>query len=139
MKTNINEQFYAVEIKKMTEIVGDRKGVNEFTLAMYDALVQGRRISEKMLKHIHKIIKINDLEVRIKRGEWVKEITTKLNKVNEMVEKTSWTDNYKQLKKYFINSLISQSKERLTLTEKQLAAVNKIYKQTKKRLEKEKK
>lgn len=132
-----NESLYSNEIKRMREIVGDRKNVNSFVLGMYDALVEGRYITDKMLEHIRKIIKINDPEVRIRRGEWVKEVSEKIKNVIEMVNKTGWTEFYKDGKRLFLESILNQAKERLTLTEKQLLIVNKIYKQAKKRIEKE--
>ena len=132
-----NKKKYSNEILELTRIVSHSN--DEFTYSMLTAIITGRKITPKMETSIQNIIKRNSPEYRNKRLEWLNQTLPKINMVRDMVENTTWTASYKANTLYFIDSLITQAKKRLTLSEKQMKSLNKMYEKTKKRLENDKK
>jgi len=134
-----NKKLFAKEIDELGKIVESNNG-NKFTADMYSALISGRKITDKMYDAIHKIIKCHfDEDYKKEKEEFANRALTKLNKVKELVGKTTWTGSYKSNAYYFIESLQKQVKQKKTLSEKQMLAANKICIKAKKRLEKDKK
>jgi|TARA_Y100000034_G_scaffold1424_1_gene1772 hypothetical protein len=127
-----NKKLYSKEIKELDFIIKSSEK-DEFVLSMYNALVSGRKITDKMLEAIHNIIKRNTPKELNKKLEWQKIVIPKLNNVREMIEvveggriHTPYNRSYP-----FINSIIRQATKRSSLTKKQMMAVNNLYKRYK--------
>ncbi len=127
-----NMELYSKEIKELDFIILSSEK-DEFILSMYNALVSGRKITDKMLEAIHNIIKRNTPKELNKKLEWQKIVIPKLNNVREMIEvveggriHTPYNRSYP-----FINSIIRQATKRSSLTKKQMMAVNNLYKRYK--------
>ena len=136
------EQFgvQIIELKKIIEKqVLDSGSSDEFTSDMYVALISGRKITEKMEAAIDRIIKVNSPDEMLKREEWVDKVVPKLLMVENLIDDTSWTEDYKVNTKRFVSSLIKQAKSRKTLSKKQMDSATKVYLRTKKNIEKNKK
>ena len=103
---------------------------------MYVALVSGRKITEKMEAAIDRIIKAYSPDEILKREEWVNKVVPKLLMVENLVDETSWTEDYKVNTKRFISSLVKQAKSRKTLSKKQMDSAASIYLRTKKNIKK---
>ena len=70
---------------------------------------------------IDRIIKIHSPDEILKREEWVNKVVPKLLMVENLIDDTSWTDDYKVNTKRFISSLVKQQpKSRKTLSKKQM-------------------
>ena len=132
-----NKKKFENEIVELTRIVSHSN--DEFTYSMLTAIITGRKITPKMETAIQNIIKRESPDYRNKRLEWLNQTLPKISMVRDMVENTTWTSGYKGNTLYFIDSLISQAKKRLKLSEKQMKSLNKLYEKTKNRLEKDKK
>ena len=132
-----NKKLYSKEITELLFIV--EHGVKDnFTISMYNALISGRKITDKMLIAIHNIIKRNTPKELAKKQEWQESVVPRLNVVKEMIEvveggriHTPYNRSYP-----FINSIIRQAKKRGTLTKKQMSAVNNLYKRYKPKYDK---
>ena len=135
-----NEKEYGdqiIELKKIIERQVLATGnSDQFTSDMLVALKTGRKITPKMEAAINRIIKANGPDELLKREEWVQKVVPKLMMVENLIEDTSWKDNYKAGTKHFITSLIEQAKSRKTLSKKQMDAATKVYLRTKKNIEK---
>ena len=132
-----NKKLYSKEITELLFIV--EHGVKDnFTISMYNALISGRKITDKMLIAIHNIIKRNTPKELAKKQEWQESVVPRLNVVKEMIEvveggriHTPYNRSYP-----FINSIIRQAKKRGSLTTKQMTAVNNLYKRYKPKFKK---
>ncbi len=132
-----NMELYSKEIKELDFIILSSEK-DEFILSMYNALISGRKITDKMLIAIHNIIKRNTPKELAKKQEWQESVVPRLNVVKEMIEvveggriHTPYNRSYP-----FINSIIRQAKKRGSLTKKQMSAVNNLYKRYKPKFEK---
>ena len=135
------EQFgvQIIELKKIIEKqVLDSGSSDEFASDMYVALISGRKITEKMEAAIDRLIKAHSPDELLKREEWVNKVTPKLMMVENLIDDTSWTEDYKVNTKRFISSLIKQAKSRKTLSKKQMDSATSVYLRTKKNVEKNK-
>jgi len=136
------EQFgvQIIELKKIIEKqVLDSGSSDEFASDMYVALISGRKITPKMEAAIDRIIKAHSPDELLKREEWVSKVVPKLMMVENLIDDTSWTEDYKVNTKRFISSLIKQAKSRKTLSKKQMDSATKVYLRTKKNIEKNEK
>ena len=106
---------------------------------MYGALVSGRKISLKMESSITKIVKsYSEWLKKNKDPKFLENKTTLLNKitmVRNMLEQAPYTSNFKYEKGIFLDSVYDQVMNRGTLSPKQKLALNKMYKQYKKKVE----
>ena len=138
-----NKERYGVQIIELKKIIErqviDLGSSDEFTSDMYVALISGRKITPKMEAAIDRIIKVNSPDEMLKREEWVDKVVPKLMMVENLIDDTSWTDDYKVKTKRFISSLVKQAKSRKTLSKKQMDSATKVYLRTKKNIEKNKK
>jgi len=138
-----NKERYGVQIIELKKIIErqviDLGSSDEFTSDMYVALISGRKITPKMEAAIDRIIKVNSPDEMLKREEWVDKVVPKLMMVENLIDDTSWTDDYKVNTKRFISSLVKQAKSRKTLSKKQMDSATKVYLRTKKNIEKNKK
>ena len=90
-----NKKEYGVQIVELKKIIErqvlDSGSSDEFTSDMYVALISGRKITEKMLAAIDRLIKANSPEEVFKRDEWVEKVTTKLGMVSDIISETDWS------------------------------------------------
>ena len=137
-----NKQEFGVQIIELKKIIErqvlDIGSADEFASDMYVALISGRKITEKMEAAINRIIKVNSPDEMLKREEWVDKVVPKLLMVENLIDDTSWTEDYKVNTKRFISSLIKQAKSRKTLSKKQMDSATSVYLRTKKNVEKNK-
>ena len=132
-----NRKKYPNEIKELDYII-KTTAKDEFVLSMYNALVGGRYISDKMLNAIHGIIKRNSPLEMEKTRMWQERIVPKLNRLRDMIEyveggriHTGYISSYP-----FVMSIIEQSENRGSLTKKQMLAVNKMWVRYKEKFDK---
>jgi len=130
---------YAREIdwmKKNMELIKD----NRFLVDMYNILLSGSRpMSEKMVAVIHKSMKhwsFNPVE-RANRKAKIKPIEEKISLLEEIVKVVDGDRIHTRYSAYgFLQSIRKQCNERLSLSEKQMGALNKVYKKYKPKFDK---
>ncbi|MBC8428294.1 hypothetical protein H8D04_00280 [bacterium] len=140
-----NEKKYGKRIKQLKHIINDLEylptgnSYHEFIVDMYLALVHGRKITPKMESSITKIVKVYTKWLnKTKDPKFLENKNILLNKitmVRNMLEQAPYTSNFKYEKEMFIDSLYSQASNRGSLSPKQKLALNKMYKQYKKKVE----
>jgi len=137
-----NTEKYKSEIKSLVEIINTQTKagipVNQFTADMLLAMRSGRRITDKMEQAINNIIKRNQPEFIETRNKWVMSVVPKIDLVIERLKYTSWTEGYRANSLHFLKSIRNQAKSRMTLSDKQMSAVTKLYKRIEKNIEKSK-
>jgi len=137
-----NAEKYKSEIKSLVEIINTQTKagipVNQFTADMLLAMRSGRKITYKMEKAINNIIKRNQPEFIETRNKWVMSVVPKIDLVIERLKYTSWTEGYRANSLHFLKSIRNQAKSRMTLSDKQMSAVTKLYKRIEKNIEKSK-
>ena len=137
-----NAEKYKSEIKSLVEIINTQTKagipVNKFTADMLLAMRSGRRITDKMEQAINNIIKRNQPEFIETRNKWVMSVVPKIDLVIERLKYTSWTEGYRANSLHFLKSIRNQAKSRMTLSDKQMSAVTKLYKRIEKNIEKSK-
>ena len=137
-----NAEKYKSEIKSLVEIINTQTKagipVNQFTADMLLAMRSGRKITYKMEQAIHNIIKRNQPEFIETRNKWVMSVVPKIDLVIERLKYTSWTEGYRANSLHFLKSIRNQAKSRMTLSDKQMSAVTKLYKRIEKNIEKSK-
>ena len=137
-----NEKEFGVQIQELQKIIENQViatgNSDQFTSDMLVALKTGRKITPKMEAAIDKIIRVNSPDEMLKREEWVDKVVPKLMMVENLIDDTSWTEDYKVNTKRFISSLIKQAKSRKTLSKKQMDSATSVYLRTKKNVEKNK-
>ena len=135
---------YAVEIKWFKDNFSAVKG-NSFMMDMYEILLTGKRkMTDKMVEAVRKNMKspkYNEIAM-IERKEKMIPILEKINRVWELVAEVDegkgdyYLANFSALP--FVNSLKEQFEKNYQLSEKQMGALNKVYKKYKKRWENKK-
>ena len=137
-----NTEKYKSEIKSLVEIINTQTKagvpVNQFTADMLLAMRSGRKITYKMEQAINNIIKRNQPEFIETRNKWVMSVVPKIDLVIERLKYTSWTEGYRANSLHFLKSIRNQAKSRMTLSDKQMSAVTKLYKRIEKNIEKSK-
>tara|TARA_Y100000361_G_C10971798_1_gene244349 strand:- start:179 stop:622 length:444 start_codon:yes stop_codon:yes gene_type:complete len=137
-----NAEKYKSEIKSLVEIINTQTKagvpVNQFTADMLLAMRSGRKITYKMEQAINNIIKRNQPEFIETRNKWVMSVVPKIDLVIERLKYTSWTEGYRANSLHFLKSIRNQAKSRMTLSDKQMSAVTKLYKRIEKNIEKSK-
>ena len=136
------KKIYASEIKWLNENVEMFRG-DKFLVDMHHILLSGsRKMSPKMIGAVRKAM-VNpryDVVKRIERKEKIKPIMEKVQLVYDMVQKLDseksvyYQQNYSALG--FVSSLMKQLDDRMSLSEKQMRALNKVFKRYDDRLEK---
>ena len=150
-----NKKLFGRRIKQLSAIIKDEKyipegstnGYHEFIFSMYKALIQGRKITPKMESAITKIVKVyanhlkkeNDPKYRVKNLEYVDNTIAKLNMIKRRLDECNYTTGYKNYKLDFLDSIKKQVFSRGNLSIKQRKALNKMYTQFTKKIEKNKK
>lgn len=135
-----NSKLYGDKIKSLKEIANrqiEKSGSSDqFTSDMLLALISGRRITDKMVACIDGIIERDNPKYKAERYKWLESVVPKINLVIDSVEKTSWTSGYKRNTTSFLKDISKQAKGRMSLSTKQMEAVNKVYKKIIKNIEK---
>ena len=132
-KAEYNKKTYNKEYKELKFLVETKKA-NDFIISMYVAIISGRKITPKMLKAIHNIMKTNSpAELEKKRLETVR-LLSKLNLVKESLHKANYHETYVWRSEDFLDSIEKQIRDRGTLSPKQKLALNKMYKRFNKKV-----
>ena len=134
-KVAYNKKTYSKEYKELKFLV-ETKQADEFTISMYVAILSGRRITDKMLSFIHKIMKINTPEEREKKRLETQRLLFKTNLVKEALYKCNYDSLYEARSEHFLGSIVGQIRDRGSLSPKQKLALNKMYKRFNKKIEK---
>ena len=116
---------------------------HKFLIEMYSILITGsRKMTPKMIGAVQKAMTnpMYDPIKRIEKTQKMQPIIEKINRVWELVaEIDEEKDNY-YLENFsalpFVNSIKEQAQKNLRLSEKQLTALNKVYKKYKEKFDK---
>ena len=130
-----NQKTYSNEIKELKFLVETGKA-DPFTIDMYGALLQGRKITPKMLKCIKRIIHENSPEQVEKKRLETERLLLKLIKVKNVFEKCEYKPTYVWRTEDFLDSLEKQILKKGSLSVRQKIAMNDMYKRFKKKSEK---
>jgi len=143
-----NQKLFGRRIEQLDHILKDNTflvdgGYRNFISSMYKALVSGRRITPKMESSITKIVKSYakhiDPEHQKSRLDYTENTIAKLNMIKRKLDECNYTRNYTNDKLYFLESIEKQVYRRGKLSIKQRKALNKMYIQFTKKLEKSEK
>ena len=147
-KIKRNEILFGKRIKQLDHILMDSSfltdgGYRDFIVSMYKALISGRKITPKMESSITKIVKsytkhINP-ENRKKKLDYTENTIAKLSMIKRRLDECNYTRSYTSDKLYFLESIERQVYSRGKLSIKQRKALNKMYIQFTKKLEKSEK
>ena len=130
-----NKKTYNKEYKELKFLVETKKADN-FTVSMYVAIISGRKITDKMLTSIHKIMKRNTPEEREKKRLETERLYFKVNLVKEALYKCNYDEYYESRSEDFLGSITEQVRDRGSLSPKQKLALNKMYKRFNKKIAK---
>ena len=133
------KELYSEQIEWFEENMNLIKG-NTFLVDMYSILVTGSRpVSQKMLSSINAAM-VNwryNPKMRAEKEAKMKPIIEKINVLKDMVEAVDGNRVNTRYSAYsFVQSLLDQAQSRLSLSEKQMRALNKVFKRYNDRLEK---
>ena len=132
-KAAYNKKTYNKEYKELKFLVETKKADN-FTVSMYVAIISGRKITDKMLTSIHKIMKRNTPEEREKKRLETERLYFKVNLVKEALYKCNYDEYYESRSEDFLGSITEQVRDKGNLSPKQKLALNKMYKRFNKKL-----
>jgi hypothetical protein len=150
METQVeeNKKLFGRRIKQLRVIVedesyipkGSSNGYHDFVWTMYDALVNGRKITPKMESSITEIVKsysktLNP-ENRKKKLDYIENTVSKIHMIKHRLDECNYTAGYKNSSLYFLDSIEKQVYSRGSLSVKQRKALNKMYLQFEKKLKK---
>ncbi len=147
-----NKKLFGRRIKQLSAIIkdenyipkGSTNGYHDFIFDMYLALVGGRKITPKMESAITKIViaytkylkELKDPELKKKREKFIEDSLYKVSLITKLLIDAEYSSSYQANSKWFLNSISEQVKKRGSLSLKQKKALNKMYKQFKKRYDK---
>ena len=147
-----NKKVFGRRIEQLAHILMDNTyltdaGYRDFIGAMYKALVTGRKITPKMESAITKIVKSyakqlkenNDPKLRKRKLDYIENTIAKLNVIKRKLDECNYTTGYKNEKLYFLESIEKQVHSRGSLSKKQRKALNGMYTQFTKKIEKNEK
>jgi hypothetical protein len=132
-KITYNKKTYSKEHRELKFIV-DTTQADSFTIKMYVAIISGRKITDKMLTSIHKIIKRSTPEEREKKRLETERLHYKVNLVKEALYKCNYDEYYESRSEDFLGSITEQVRDKGNLSPKQKLALNKMYKRFNKKL-----
>jgi hypothetical protein len=137
--------MYGKRIKQLDHILMDSSfltdgGYRDFIVSMYKALVTGRKITPKMESAITKIVKsyaetLNP-DYKKKKLSYVENTLEKLSMIRGLLYDCKYTPSYEHNSEYFLESIEKQVNSRGSLSVNQRKALNKMYTQFTKRIEK---
>ena len=143
-----NQKLFGRRIEQLDHVLKDNTflvdgGYRNFISSMYKALVSGRRITPKMESSITKIVKSYakhiDPEHQKSRLDYTENTISKLNMIKRRLDECNYTRSYTADKLWFLESIEKQVYSRGSLSIKQRKALNKMYLQFEKKLEKSEK
>ena len=147
-----NKKVFGRRIEQLDHILMDNTyltdaGYRDFIGAMYKALVTGRKITPKMESASTKIVKSyakqlkenNDPKLRKRKLDYIENTIAKLNVIKRKLDECNYTTGYKNEKLYFLESIEKQVHSRGSLSKKQRKALNGMYTQFTKKIEKNEK
>ena len=128
------KKLYSTERKWFGDNLELLKG-DKFMMDMYTILITGsRKMTPKMVEAVRKNMNSPqyDTVTMIERQEKIKPILEKINMVFTLVKEVDEGKDEYYIKNYsplsFVTSIMNQLKGRGTLSEKQMAGLNKVYK-----------
>tara|TARA_R110000851_G_scaffold328560_1_gene499499 strand:- start:91 stop:585 length:495 start_codon:yes stop_codon:yes gene_type:complete len=130
-----NKKTYNKEYKELKFLVETKKA-DDFTISMYVAIIDGRKITKKMLQAIHNIIKRNSFAELEKKRVETERLIGKTRLVREVLSKCNYDDTYVWRSEEFLDSIDEQIHRWGNLSPKQKLALNKMYQRFKKKSEK---
>ena len=133
-KVAYNKKTYSKEHRELRFLVETKKA-DSFTIKMYVAIISGRKITDKMLTSIHKIMKRNTPEEAEKKRLETERLFSKVNLVKEALYKCDYDEYYESRSEDFLGSITEQVRDKGNLSPKQKLALNKMYKRFLKRIE----
>ena len=150
-----NKELFGRRIEQLKVIVedesyipkGSSNGYHDFVKSMYGALISGRKITPKMESAITKIVKAyakrlkenNDPKIQKQKLDYVENTVSKITMIKRVLAGCNYTVGYTVDKLYFLESIEKQVYDRGSLSVKQRKALNKMYTQFTKRIEKSEK
>lgn len=147
MRKEENEKKNSRRIKQLDHILKDYNYLSidnsyrKFVVNMHKSLIRGYKITDKMELAITNIVKSYTSHLKKNKDpKFLKskeELMNKVNMVKDMLKRTSYTLTFKYKKMEFLDSVYDQANKRGTLSPKQKMVLNKMYKQFKKKVEKE--
>jgi len=154
-QVNQNQKLFGRRIEQLKVIIeddtfipkGSTNSYHEFIFSMYQALVSGRKITPKMESAITKIVKAyakrlkenNDPKIQKQKLDYVENTVSKITMIKRVLAGCNYTVGYTVDKLYFLESIEKQVYDRGSLSVKQRKALNKMYTQFTKRIEKSEK
>ena len=150
-KIKRNEVLFGKRIKQLQHIIkddnyipkGSTDSYHEVIFSMWQALVTGRKITPKMESAITKIVKAYtktlNSEYKKNKLDYIENTTAKLNMIKRRLDECNYTTGYKNEKLYFLESIEKQVYSRGSLSIKQRKALNGMYTQFIKKIEKNEK
>jgi hypothetical protein len=130
----LNKELYPTEIKWLKDNLTLLKD-DKFMIDMYTILVTGsRKMTPRMIEVVRKNMDSPryDPVAMIERQEKIKPILEKIHMVLSLVKEMDEGKDEYYIKNYsplsFVTSIMNQLKGRGTLSEKQMAGLNKVYK-----------
>ena len=133
------KELYSEEIewfKKNMDMIKE----NSFLLDMYNILLSGSRpMSEKMIGVVRKSMKNwrYDPTERAMKEDRMKPVLEKIGLLEEIVKVVDGNRIHTRFSAFgFLQSIKKQCNERLSLSEKQMSALNKVYKKYKPKFDK---
>ena len=149
-KIKRNEVLFGKRIKQLKHIIADDSYIpkgstdsyHEFIFSMWQALVTGRKITPKMESAITKVVKTYaktlNPEYKKDKLDYTENTISKLNMIKRRLDECNYTTGYKNEKLYFLESIENQVHSRGSLSVKQRKALNVMYIQFTKKIEKNK-
>ena len=146
-----NKELFGRRIKQLQVIIEDESFIpngstnsyHEFILSMYRALITGRKITPKMESSITKIVKTYaktlNPEYQKNKLDYTENTISKLSMIKRRLDECNYTRSYTADKLYFLESIERQVYSRGSLSIKQRKALNGMYNQFTKKLEKSEK
>ena len=154
-KIEHNKKLFGRRIEQLKVIVedesyipkGSSNGYHDFVKSMYGALISGRKITSKMESSITKIVKAyakrlkenNDPKLRKQKLDYTENTVSKIHMIKHRLDECNYTRSYTNDKLYFLESIERQVYSRGSLSIKQRKALNGMFKQFEKRIEKNEK
>jgi arginine decarboxylase-like protein len=151
-KVKLNKNLFGRRIEQLKVIVEDEKYIpkentnsyHEFIFSMYVALIGGRKITSKMELAITNIVKSysnhlneeRDPKLRKQKLDYTENTISKLSMIKRRLDECNYTRSYTADKLYFLDSIEKQVYSRGSLSIKQRKALNGMYNQFTKRIEK---
>jgi hypothetical protein len=132
-KAAYNKKTYNKEYKELKFLVETKKA-DDFTIDMYVAIIGGRKITPKMLKAIHNIMKRTSPSELEKRRIETGRLLSKLSLVKEALHKANYHETYVYRSEDFLDSIEKQIRDRGNLSPKQKLALNNMYKRFNKKV-----